>query len=349
VNYNVTEQPSAEIRGGVGYSELDKFMITAGLNQKNWFGTGNALGLDVQLSKPVISADVSYYNPYFTKSGIGRSIDVYATRNNLEKENIADYAIDSYGATVGFNFPITAKDSVQAGVGIERNMLKQGAQTFQILSDFVKDHGTKFTQVLLNAGWSHQGFDRSIFPTNGLYESLGGTVSVPVSNSSLEYYKVGYGATYYNSIYRDFIGQARFHAGYGNGYGRYKNDLPFFKNYFAGGMGSQDGSGTVRGYEGNSLGPKNELGDSMGGKFEINGTLGLVFPTPLGKNVRTTVFVDGGNVYNSFSVKNIRYSAGLAVDWLSPIALLNFSIAEPLNAKPEDNKEIFQFNIGTSF
>jgi outer membrane protein insertion porin family len=45
----------------------------------------------------------------------------------------------------------------------------------------------------------------------------------------------------------------------------------------------------------------------------------------------------------------LRYSMGLAVSWASPMGPLKFSIAKPLNAKPDDKPEHFQFIMGSTF
>ncbi len=105
VNYNVTEVPSAEIQAGVGYSTLERLMFNAGISQKNVFGTGNTLGLNFSTSAISTNINLDYYDPYYTQSGIGRDINVYATRFDSSKANISDYATNDYGAAVNYNIP----------------------------------------------------------------------------------------------------------------------------------------------------------------------------------------------------------------------------------------------------
>ncbi|MFH1333725.1 MAG: outer membrane protein assembly factor BamA [Pseudomonadota bacterium] len=339
--YKVEEQPSAQLRAGLGYSVLDKFVINASANQKNVLGTGNSMGLDFSTSAISTSVNFSYYNPYYTKSGIGRSINVFATHFDSSKANIADYATNEFGGSLGFSYPITENNYLNYGVGYSNSYLSIGSSPSKELSDFVNKYRRHFYQPYLTSGWSYQGFDRSIFPTKGFNSSLGATVTVPTSKHSLEYYKISFSSVYYHPIYQSFIGKARLDMGVGDGFGKYKK-LPFFKNFYAGGTGS------VRGYEGNTLGPKDSNGDPIGGDFEVDGSLGLVFPNPFGNNLRTTWFVDAGNVYDHLAL-NLRTSTGLELDWLSPLGMLNFSVATPINKHHGDNSEFFQFNIGTSF
>ena len=131
----------------------------------------------------------------------------------------------------------------------------------------------------------------------------------------------------------------------GDGYGG--KPLPFFKAFYAGGVGS------VRGYESGSLGPRDIYGNSLGGKRKIVGNAELFYPILKGdKSVRLSAFADAGQIYvNGFQpeFENFRYSAGVGLAWNSPVGPLKFSYAIPLNTIPADKIQRFQFQVGTVF
>jgi outer membrane protein insertion porin family len=135
--------------------------------------------------------------------------------------------------------------------------------------------------------------------------------------------------------------------------------LPFFDNYFMGGTGS------VRGYKNNTLGPRDSNNNPIGGASKIIGNAELFFPVPFmaeTKSVRLGTFFDAGALNDGFSVNNMKYSAGISGEWLSPFGALSVSAAYPINkgtyqytdtfGQPRtgnDQTQFFQFNFGQNF
>jgi outer membrane protein insertion porin family len=91
-------------------------------------------------------------------------------------------------------------------------------------------------------------------------------------------------------------------------------------------------------------------------------TLELIFPLPFVPNqnqVRSSFFIDAGNVFSSnctdrqrllknctnFDLGEIRYSAGLAITYLSPFGPLTFYLAAPFGKDGDDTKS-FDFTVG---
>ena len=153
---------------------------------------------------------------------------------------------------------------------------------------------------------------------------------------------------------------------YGDGYGK-TDGLPFFERYFAGGIR------TVRGFESNSLGPRDTdpvtgqtTNLAIGGNLRVTGGADYIFPIPFMEkppsSVRFSAFLDVGNVFlndrptydasdteTGFQLDQLRSSVGLSVVWMAPIGPLRFSYAIPLNDVPGDNLRAFQFSIGSFF
>lgn len=354
LNYKVSTYPAGEVKAGVGYSDVDGILLNTSLNEQNVFGTGNAFSANVSYSASLLSANISYFNPYYTPWGVGRGFSVYGSHYNAEALNISNYATDNYGFAINYSIPIASHDSFQFGFGLDYLMLRPSSDPSNIIAQFVNEHNKNFTQIPFNLGWTHNSLNRAVFPTRGVLQNLGLTISAPLSRQSLEYYKTNYSLDFYQPLYQSFIAKLSTDAGYGNGYGMF-NQLPFFKNYYMGGMGS------VRGYDANTIGPQDNEQNSIGGNLMFDSSVNIIFPNPFSRSLRTSVFVDAGNVYVTGKYANnknfyahrdnngLRYSSGLEFDWLSPVGMLNFSLAKAINPSKYDSPELFQFNVGTSF
>ena len=338
VNYQVKETPAGQASLNLGWGTLG-LELGAGLNQPNFLGTGKTVGVNFSRSRYTSSYSINYYNPYYTVNNIGRGFNFYYQKTSPKAlSNGSLYTFDTYGASVLYSIPLSLNDRLQVGAALNNISLNVGKDIFgqfaashEIVS-FINHNGMNFNQLLLTASWSHVGQDRSIYPTQGFDDALSGEISVPVSHK-LKYYKTGYGAEYYLPLNQahSFIFLLTGHLGYGNSYGYHP--LPFFENYYAGGLTL----GQVRGYETSSLGPHDSFGNAIGGNLLTAGSVALIFPTGISDSLRTSVFIDGGNVFqtvnhaDTFGSGPIRYSAGLGIEWRSPVGPLSFSIADPLH------------------
>ena len=162
---------------------------------------------------------------------------------------------------------------------------------------------------------------------------------------SLQYYKLSFQHQQYFPLGKRFTLMLNGEAGVGDGLSG--KPLPFFKNFYAGGTSS------VRGFQNGTLGPKDANGDALGGNTRVVGNAELFFPLPGLKDdqsLRMSAFVDVGAAFDAEPVfDELRYSAGLAVLWVSPMGPLKFSLAQPLVEKDGDQTEVFQFTMGNVF
>jgi outer membrane protein insertion porin family len=125
--------------------------------------------------------------------------------------------------------------------------------------------------------------------------------------------------------------------------------LPFYEHFYSGGVRD------LRGYDDNTLGPKDAFCRSIGGDLKVAGGMELAFPTPFVGNqsgTRIALFVDTGYVYeniNAFEVDKLRGSFGLSVTWEAPIGPIVISYAFPFRDREGDRTEDLQFSFGTTF
>jgi outer membrane protein insertion porin family len=292
---------------------------------------------------------LSYTNPYYTVDGISRGFDVYHRNYDTSSlTTLATYGARSTGGGIRYGVPVTEDDTINFGLAYDRTTLKVNSSSLQRYQDYVREFGETNSSLLGTIGWARDTIDSRIYPTKGYIHRLGAEVAMP--GGTLRYYKASYQQQRYFPLTRRFTLALNGEIGYAEGYGN--RDLPFFKNFYAGGIGS------VRGYEPSSLGPiVTDVSGTYrtGGNRRIVGNAEFLFPMPgLGqdKSVRLGAFVDAGQVWGSdqpVSFADLRYSVGLSLAWSSPVGPLKFSFGQPLNKKPEDKLQRLQFQLGTVF
>jgi outer membrane protein insertion porin family len=349
VNVSVKERPTGNLLFGIGYSDTDGLVLNASLTQRNLFGTGKELAVSIDNTQSVKSASLNYVNPYWTRDGVSRGFNVYANQLDAAKADTAAYNTESVGAGVFFGIPIAEERKLSLGFDAERLSILTSDSSAQIARDFVARYGARNLILKSTLGWSYDTLDNFLFPSSGTLHRVNLELALP--GTDIEYWRVSYTAAQYWALTENTTFKVRGEFGYGDGYGN-TEALPFFKNFYAG------GSTTVRGYRSRSLGPRDPAtGDPVGGDRRLLLNAELLFPVPgtsleASRSMRLSLFVDGGMVYGPgerLELSQLRYAAGLAFNWLSPVGPLGFSYAQPLNKKPGDEIERFQFTLGVPF
>ena len=388
LNVNVEEQHSGTTTLAVGYSQNGGVTFQAGLSQTNFMGTGNRVAIDLSRSETQDYYNLSVTDPYFTIDGVSRGYNVYYRKTKLNKDyNVNNYVTDSVGGSLSFGYPIDENQSLSASIGIDQTKVTTGPNVSTYIRDYLLANGGKatgdnafegeFLTYTLNLGWSYNTLNRPIFPTSGMSHRVGLEVGIP--GSDVDYQKLTYDAQAFMPLWGGFVLRGYGKLGYGN-------DLPFYKNFYAGGYGS------VRGYDNSSLGPKypsvifQETGQSDPDPEEVGGNALVQFGTELAlplpfkgdwaRQVRPVLFAEGAQVFDTkcdvpsgnilvnssnvdikqyckdnynFNFDNMRYSVGVGFTWITMIGPLSLSYAFPLNDKKGDDTKSIQFEIGRTF
>ncbi|MGR8931086.1 MAG: outer membrane protein assembly factor BamA [Gammaproteobacteria bacterium] len=350
VNYSIKERASGNLQAGIGYSQLQGIIFNANVSQDNIFGTGKRVDFAFNNSSILTRYNFGYRDPYFTLDGVSMGYDLGYTKRNAFQANISRYNTDIANAGVNFGIPLNEYDSLGFDFDFKRTRISDTSFSSQEVVNFIQKQGNTFLTLSGALGWTHDTMNKKIFATDGGQQRFSALATVP--GSDLKYFKVAYKHQHYFPLASDFTLRLLGEVAYGDGYGG-TNGLPFFENYFGGGPGS------VRGFRQNTLGPKDtpQVGNNIaprpfGGSTKILGSAELFFPVPFlsdVKSIRIGTFVDAGTVSKGWQVNDLRYSAGLSGEWLSPFGAIAVSVAQPFNADPADNVQNFQFTFGSGF
>ena len=414
LDVKVEEQHSGTTTLAVGYSQNGGITFQAGLSQTNFMGTGNSVAVDFSRSETQDYYNLSVTDPYFTIDGVSRGYNLYYRKTKLDDEyNVNNYVTDSLGGSLSFGYPIDENQNLSASIGVDQTKVTTGPLVSTYIRDYLLAHGGKatgtstyckkyeevssgeptgecevedtydsefqgkFLTYMLNLGWSYNTLNRPIFPTSGMSHRVNFEIGLP--GSDVDYQKVTYDAQAFLPLGKDFVLRGYGKLGYGN-------DLPFYKNFYAGGYGS------VRGYDDSTLGPKypsliyQERGtrdpdpEEVGGNALVQFGTELALPVPFkgdwARQVRPVIFAEGGQVFDTkcnipkgdvmvngkntnleqyckdnygLDLSNLRYSVGVGFTWITMIGPLSLSYAFPLNDKPGDDTKSIQFEIGRTF
>lgn len=346
LNISVVERPSGNLMAGVGFSQSQGVLFNASIQQDNFLGSGKRVGFAFNNSRVNTLYSLSYFNPYIDIDGVSRGFNLFYRTTDAQEANLSRYTTDIYGASMVYGIPISEFNSIRLGGAYDHTELNTTRESPQEIFDFINNNGDTYDSYRLTASWSRDTRNRSLLPDRGMLQSFSAEIALPFSD--LSYYKANYRHQWLYPLAKDYTLLLEGEVAYGDGYGS-SNALPFFENYTAGGPRS------VRGYEDNTLGPRDSRNRPFGGNLKVVGNAEIILPVPFAeeiKSLRVSAFLDFGNVYGSlddFDVGDIRYSAGLSALWVSPLGVLSFSLAHPFNQQPGDETQAFQFSIGTTF
>jgi outer membrane protein insertion porin family len=342
VDVKVVERPTGNLLFGVGYSTAEGVIFSGSVSQNNLFGTGNGLALQLNTGNINTVYALSFTRPYITDDGMGFGIDLYRRDVDATDLSVSTYATSTLGLGMRFSVPITETDTINYGLAAERTTIELGDDPAQRYVDFVDEFGEDNTALLATAGWSRDKRDSVIYTRRGTLQKL--TLEVAVPPGELRFYRTNYEIQWFIPVRRENVLQLSGRIGYADGYDA--KPLPFYKNFYLGGVG------TVRGYETASIGPKDENGDALGGPALLVGNAEFFFPFPgleKDRSVRLSAFFDVGSVSDTFDAAEARASVGLALSWFSPVGPLKISYGWALNAQDDDDTQPFQFSVGTVF
>ena len=335
---NVDEGSVGNFNIGAGISTDTKVAFQVGLDTPNVFGTGNDFKANFSFASD--SKDISFALDKFYHTDEGVSYHIAAGASDIEAAgNAADYSIDSIGGEYGYGIPY-------ADEGKYRILLKYDNIKINSLStvymDFTNKHGDKIDTLLLDTQLSHDTRDSSQFPTDGQRINIDVELGLPILD--LQYYYANYAHDYYYQTRRFFgtpVLHFRFSTGIGDLYG--DSEYPFYRRFFVG------GTSTLRGFDLNSIGARNENGVVIGGLSRLYGTIEGDFDAKVFRTQKISLapFLDFGAVGDKYysDLSSLRAAAGIELRWASPFGPLRFSWSKALLSESDDDVQELQFSV----
>ncbi len=383
IDVTVKEGPSSQIGGGVGYSERQAFTLSGNFIDSNLFGSGDRLAVDLNGGRYGQVYSVSHTDPYFTVDGVSRSLSGSYVERERITSSFSQFSTQTYSVGASVGYPISEAQYFNLGVGYSHENLATSFSSSTQLRDWVRNNGDYYfrrvgvDRVLgtildtfeLTGGWLYESRDRTLFPTRGGTHRL--SLSYAPPSSGVSYVTANLRSQQFFRIpgwdlFDRFPLSVSTNLGWSTAFGE-TTGVPPHRHVFTG------GSDSVRGFRDGSLGPRDSLGNPYGGDAGVSAQFEAIIPLPakFQTSARLSLFYDIGQSYYlgdtefrnkrgdrtdyRFDLGELRSSAGVAVQWLSPMGLFRFSWAMPLRYQDETRREFgdelepFQFSVGKAF
>ena len=337
LNIKVKEKRTGQVSFGAGYSTQDSFMIMGQISESNLFGRGQQVQLRGTLGGKTNRYTLSFTEPWLFDRPISAGIDIY----DWEREYI-QYTKQAIGGRIRFGFPTR--------LAYTRWYLYykyEEADISDIDNDaslVVKDQAGTHTTSSLRGIIRRDSRDQLFNTTRGSDNNLSAEWAGGLLGGTNAFYKIIANSGWYLPMWWDTVlvlhGQMGYMAGHSGG------DLPIYEKFFLGGIN------TLRGFSYNSVSPKNENGDLIGGERMFVANFEIRFPVYKKAGLTGVVFYDTGNAWTAdqgYDFGDLRKSVGLGVRWMSPMGPLRLEYGYVLDPEPGDDTSNWEFTVGSQF
>nr|WP_314180392.1 outer membrane protein assembly factor BamA [uncultured Campylobacter sp.] len=342
----VKEASTGSISGGIGYGSSDGLLLNASVSDTNVFGSGMKGVISVDRSDNELSGQIGLTNPRLFDSEYSLGGTLYA--NDYDWNN---YDEKSYGLNLVLGRKLTRNLSASLGYVIEQSRISG-------LSDVLKSVGYKDGKSIKSSlipSITYNSTDDYYLPRTGIIAStslefagVGGDEKFVKSRTNFNWYQGIREWVDYDLIFR-------FKSSFGKIWDR--GYIPINEKLYLGGIRN------LRGFESRTVSPKvkalNGQWYETGGTISFNSSAELSFPIIERVKMRGVMFVDYGVIegkhvqrragYEYIDGRISRYSAGVGIEWVTPMGPLQLIFAKPLNKQDSDDTSTFEFTIGQRF
>ena len=337
IDINVSERPTGEIMAAAGYGS-DGSTFTVGIKENNFNGEGIALSSDISLSEDSIRGSFAYTHPNFAYSDRALTTSLESSVN----DKLSDFGYKSTLNKISLGTRYEQFDKVFFSPSI--SISDENLETTSSASDAYKKQKGSYFETEFSYGLDYDRRNAFFQPTSGFVSNWAQKIPLFADQVSI---LNAYQFTNYNEIIDNMILTSGILLRSINSLD--DKDVRVSKRLYM-------PSSRLRGFESGKVGPK-DGDDYVGGNyiatFNLSSTLPYILDST--ENLDFKIFFDAANIWGVDYSKiiddsnKIRSSTGIALDFISPVGPLSFSISEAITKASTDKTESFRFQIGTTF
>jgi len=336
INISVEEKATGEIyaTAGVGTSGNS---VGFGVKENNFLGKGIGLDTNLLVSSDSLKGKFSVSNPNFNNSD--KSVYVSAEAIENDYYQTFGYKTNKTGISIGTDFEYLN----DFYVGINNSNFYEKIETNSNASAQQKLQEGNYWDSFMKFNLNYDKRNQKFQTTDGFKSFY--SLDLPVisdTNTIKNYYNYSH---YFNFFEKNFSSISIYLQSANS---LNNKDIKLSERI-------NIPSNRLRGFEAGRVGPK-DGDDFIGGNYAYSINFATNIPQFFeeSQNLDFLFFADAADIwgvdYNSSIEGNgIRSAVGVALDWMSPVGPMNFTLAYPVTKKIEDKTETFRFNLGTTF
>jgi len=332
---DVEETTTGAFSFGVAYSSQDGMLGTFELSENNLMGKGLKTKMGVEYGGKKKSYTLDFEEPWLLDYPVSLGVRLF----NSEKE-YTYYTKESRGGNIRLSYPLF--EEVRHYIAYSYDDVLELTDIDPIYVSYLSEDEIKggLTSSIINTIYRDT--------TNDFYRpTRGSDISV-----SLEY--AGLGGDYHFTrstakvakffpIYKDKLAlMLKFRWGSINP--AKGDDIPDYELFTLGGLNS------LRGFDYEEVGPRDNLGNVIGGRRMFINNIELTFPIANIPGLYGALFFDQGNAYlKRIDLSNLKRSYGAGFRWVTPMGPLRIEYGKVIDPEEYESSGRWDFTIGTFF
>ena len=336
IDIEVEEMATGEISAGAGIGTSGG-AVAFGVKENNWLGTGKSIEFQMDIDEESLAGVLSLNDPNY--DFLGNSFNYFIRSENNDKP---DQGYENTVVSAGLGTTFNQYKDLRASIGASFSY--DDLRTLDSASSTLKKQSGEFSELAANYGFTYDKRDRAFMPTRGSISSFSQSLPIYADKAFINN-TISHSA--YKTINENIIGAGKLYLSAINGIG--DDDVRLSKRRNLSGK-------RLRGFEKGKVGPLDGT-DHIGGNYAAALNFEANLPNILPENTNTDLgaFLDLGNVWgvdydSSIDDSNeIRSSAGIALNWISPLGPMSFVLSQNISKADTDKTESFRFNLGTTF
>ena len=336
LNISVEEQPTGSISAGIGVGSAGS-TISSSIVEKNLFGKGIVVDSNVSFGTEKISGNVGFSIPDFMNTDNIFNYNIFATSTDYTNSG---YESKKLGNVFSTKFNVYEDVSLKTGFAVDLDSIETNPSASTLYQSREGDYLTYKGFYSITNDKRNSGFQ----PTKGYRLGFGQGLSLP--GSDITYLENSISGAVYHSISNDYVISLK--SGLNSINSLDDNDVKLSDRKFL-------RQSNLRGFENYGVGPKDGT-DHIGGNYSAYASLSTTIPNPIPDswNAKSILFFDTGNVWgvdfdDSIDSNKLRSSAGISLEWVSPLGPLSVTLSENISKADGDLEENFSFQIGSNF